>query len=72
MESLDNLNDEILSTTESIQDEHPELTQFLDEMPAPFPSIDDKGISSLDLKGYLNSLNTLLKKYAQHTQTTKL
>lgn len=65
MKSQKNLNDIIFLTTIKIQEEFPELTKYLDEMPEHFLSITGKGIHNKELKDYLESLNNLLKTYAK-------
>lgn len=64
MEFKKKLNDAILSTTALIRKDFPELVTFLNELPTPFPSDDNKEISISDLKNYLDSLNELLKMYS--------
>lgn len=65
MKSQKSLNDIIFLTTIKIQEEFPELTKYLDEMPEHFLSITGKGINHKELKDYLESLNNLLKTYAK-------
>ncbi|GAA3560714.1 hypothetical protein [Snuella lapsa] len=69
MESQKSLNDIIILRIIKIQEEFPELTKYLDEMPERFLSITGKGINNKELKDYLESLNDLLETYAkEHEQ----
>lgn len=65
MESQNNLNDIIFLTILKIQEEFPELTKYLDEMPEHFLSITGKGINNKELKDYQESLNNLLETYSK-------
>ena len=69
MEFQKKLNDAILSTTTLIRKDFPELVTFLNELPAPIPSGENKEISTKDLKNYLDSLNELLKTYSKEQKT---
>ena len=61
MESQNDLYKDILLKTLKIQENYPELLEYLDEMPDYTPSHSEKGINTDDLKDYLNSLDELLK-----------
>ncbi len=61
MESKNDLNQKILKATLNIQDNFPELIKHLDEMQEHFLSTLERKIYHTDLKGYLDSLNQLLK-----------
>ncbi|ARV05364.1 hypothetical protein BTO04_01055 [Polaribacter sp. SA4-10] len=65
MESQNDLNDKIRLTTIKIQEEHPELIKYINEIPRNFLSNSEKGINNKELKGYLDSLNNLLETYAK-------
>ncbi|WP_117880286.1 hypothetical protein [Aureibaculum luteum] len=65
MESQNELNDKIRLTTTKIQEEHPELIKYINEIPRSFLSNVDKGINNIELKSYLDSLNNLLETYAK-------
>tara|TARA_R110000868_G_scaffold390234_4_gene659816 strand:- start:951 stop:1154 length:204 start_codon:yes stop_codon:yes gene_type:complete len=65
MESQIGLNYNIRLTTLKIQEEYPELIKYLNEIPRNFLSNGKKEINNKELKGYLDSLNTLLKTYAK-------
>ncbi|MFA7273851.1 MAG: hypothetical protein WC044_08275 [Crocinitomicaceae bacterium] len=63
MESQNGLNKDILLITKKIQDEFPELTKYLNEMPNHFLSNPEHGVNKQDLKDYLESLKDLVDKY---------
>ena len=65
MKSKKDINNTILLTTLKIQEEYPELTKYLDEIPehALFQANGD--ISNKGLVDYLESLKDLLKTYAK-------
>ena len=65
MESQNDLNDKIRLTTIKIQEEHPELIKYINEIPINFLPNSEKGINNKELKGYLDSLNNLLETYAK-------
>jgi hypothetical protein len=65
MKSQNDLNDNIRLTTLKIQEEHPELIKYLNEIPRNFPSNPEKEINNKELKAYLDSLNNLLETYAK-------
>jgi len=60
---LKDLNAKILKITMMIMDHHPELSQFLEEMPVTVPSENDPEITLNHLKSYYESLISLLRKY---------
>lgn len=63
------LNNDILSITMKIQDEFPELSKYIAEMPVTIPNTDNPEINTKSLQDYYNSLETLLKKYTRnHSQ----
>ena len=64
MESKNNLNDDIRLTTLKIQD-YPELIKYINEIPSDLLSELEKGVNNKTLKGYLDSLNTLIETYAK-------
>lgn len=57
------LNSRILKITMLINDQYPELSQYLEEMPETVPSENDPEITLKHLKSYYETLNSLLKKY---------
>jgi hypothetical protein len=57
------LIERILSITALINEKHPELIPFLNEMPVTIPNEKDPHLNLLALKEYSESLIELLKKY---------
>ncbi|HOZ70576.1 MAG TPA: hypothetical protein PLU11_13155 [Chitinophagaceae bacterium] len=58
---------DILSTTMRIQEQFPELTKFMPEMPVAHPVNSDQEITIKSLKEYRDSLKKLLENYStQH------
>lgn len=57
------LNSKILKITMMIKDHHPELSQYLEEMPVTVPSESDPEMTLNHLRSYYESLNSLLMKY---------
>ena len=63
METEKEINARILATTMEIRTKHPELMQFLDEMPVTVPSEGNPDVSIKLLNDYHDSLINILKKY---------
>ena len=59
------LNNDILNITMKIQDEFPELSKYITEMPVTIPNEEDPEINTKNLQDYYNSLDALLKKYTR-------
>lgn len=57
------LNAKILEVTMKIKDHYPELSKYLDEIPITIPSEKDPEITLNHLKGYYESLSSILNKY---------
>jgi len=57
------LNSKILKITMTIKDDYPELSKYLDEMPVTIPSEKDPEVTINLLKGYYESLYSILNKY---------
>ncbi|MFV8343005.1 hypothetical protein [Flavobacterium sp. XS2P39] len=69
METEKQLNDAILKMTLKIQNEYPELSKYLIEMPMTVPNAANPEINIKILKDYYNSLNSILKEYTpNHTK----
>jgi pimeloyl-ACP methyl ester carboxylesterase len=63
-EKLENdLNSKILKITMTIKDNYPELSKYLEEMPVTIPVEKDPEITLNQLRGYYESLYSLLNKY---------
>ncbi len=65
MESQNDLNENIRLTTIKIQEEHPELIKYINEIPRNFFFKNEKEVNKDALKGYLDSLNKILETYAK-------
>ena len=60
------LTEEILKITNLIKDKYPELVKYISEIPVKLSYKDDKDPDLKSLTEYLNSLETILKKYANN------
>jgi hypothetical protein len=68
METKTHINNKIIAITMKIQEEFPELSKYIAEMPVTIPNIEDPAINIDSLNEYYNSLNDLLSKYTKaHT-----
>jgi hypothetical protein len=66
MESQNDLNEKIRLITIKIQEEHPELIKYLNEMPRDFEFKSEKEEVNINaLKEYLDSLNKILETYSK-------
>ncbi len=65
MESQQELNRKIVLTTIKIQESYPELTKYLNEMPACLPFTARVGVNNKELEDYLDSLNQLLETFSR-------
>ncbi len=57
------INQKILAITMLIQEKHPELSEYLLEMPVTVPNEDHPDINDQMLMDYYQSLRKLLKDY---------
>lgn len=57
------LSNNIVHLTMAIDRHYPELTGFLDEMPAEYPETIGRHVSTLNLKLYYDSLAAILRNY---------
>ena len=57
------LNSKILKLTLKINDQYPELSKYLEEMPVTVPVDNKPEITLKNLSAYYESLNVLLNKY---------
>ena len=72
METERGLNDKILKITMTIQEEYPELSKYLEEMPDTITNENNSGINIKNLREYYYSLNSLVKNYArEHINSAK-
>ncbi len=66
------LNSKILKVTMTIKEQYPELSRFLEEMPATIPSEKNVEITLKNLSAYHESLNSMLSKYkSEHPKSSK-
>ncbi|MCX6317272.1 MAG: hypothetical protein NTW29_08270 [Bacteroidetes bacterium] len=65
MKKEDEINKDILKTTMQIQDQFPELSKYITEMPVTIPDESRPEITPDNLKAYDESLKSLLTKYAK-------
>jgi hemerythrin len=65
MESQKYLNDNIRLTTLKIQEEHPELIKYINEIPRNYLVKKEGEVNNKALKEYLDSLNNILETYSK-------
>ena len=64
MDAIQELLSKITTKTREIEDNYPELQKYLEEQRITLPQGEDgPNISKEALKDYLNSLDTMIKKY---------
>ena len=63
MKTEKELNTRIIALTMQIQEKHPELLKFLDEMPVTVPNEVNPEINIKILSDYCESLDNILKKH---------
>ena len=63
-ETVNELNEKIMAVTMQIQEKHPELSKFLDEMPVTIPNENKPQINSKVLQDYYESLKNILNEFA--------
>ena len=63
METEKELNAKIIAITMQIQDKHPELIKFLNEMTVTIPDASSPEITIETLREYYASLSNLLKEH---------
>lgn len=57
------LNSKIMQITLKINDQYPELSEYLNEMPVTIPDEKNPEITIKNLQAYYESLNSILNKY---------
>ena len=60
------LNADILKITLMIREHYPELSKYILEMPVTIPNVESPEINAKILKDYYDSLDAIMKKYAQN------
>ena len=63
MKTKKEIEDAILKITMEIQNQYPELSKYLAEMPVTVPDVKTPEINIKNLQEYYNSLLALLNKY---------
>ncbi len=72
MKTEKELNSDILKLIMVINEKHPELSKYINEMQVTLPDRATPEINVKHLQNYYDSLNDLLNKYvANHKNTTK-
>lgn len=66
MQTINELNTDILNITMTIQHSFPELSKYLSEMPVTIPNESNPKINIKSLQAYYNSLNDLLETYSRN------
>ncbi len=67
MDTVDEINAKIFKITMVIQENYPELSKYLNEMPVTIPIESDPKINILNLEKYYESLLTIFRNYvAEH------
>jgi hypothetical protein len=62
-EAMKELNSKIVGITLTINEQCPELSEFLEEMPATIPNENDPEMTLSHLLAYYESLNSILNNY---------
>ena len=65
METEKEINQKIMAITRQIQEKHPELISFLNEMPVTIPDESSPEITVKVLQEYYESLENLIKKHSR-------
>lgn len=71
MDSVETWNKKILDITILINEKHPELSKYLEEMPITIPDESNPEINIKGLRDYYNSLNSLLNRYVESENIKK-
>ncbi len=61
--AMKDLNSKIVSITLTINDQYPELSEFLEEMPATIPNENNPEMTLSHLLAYYESLNSIFNNY---------
>lgn len=65
MKRIQQLTQDIIELTFLIEQNYPELYQYLDEIPDTIPSSEHPSMDAKNLSNYLNSLKELLKHHLE-------
>lgn len=66
MKTEKEINDAIVKITLKIKDQHPELSNYILEMPVTIPNTEDPKINCKILQDYYNSLVSMLQDYIEN------
>lgn len=69
MKTEKEINSDILQITLKINEQFPELSKYVQEMPVTIPNTDNPEINRKALQDYYNSLDILLKDYVENHNT---
>jgi hypothetical protein len=70
-ETEKDMNLKILNITMTINEQYPELSKFLEEMPVSIPDKNSSEITLINLHAYYDSLMSVLNKYIlEHPRST--
>jgi len=72
MKTIDKLNEDILKITIKIQNEYPEISVYLNEMPVTIPNVSSPKINVNALSEYYESLKILLKDYIENKKLLRI
>jgi hypothetical protein len=67
MRTESQLNADILKITLMIREKYPELSKYISEMPVTIPNVHSPEINAKILGDYYDSLNAIMKNYAQNS-----
>lgn len=65
MKTANEISNDIVKTTLRIQEDFPELSKYIGEMPVTIPNVANPEITTDNLKDYSESLNELVTKYSK-------
>jgi hypothetical protein len=67
MDTLKQLNSDIIKITMEIKKQYPELSKYILEMPVTVPNLENPEMNRKALQEYYDSLKILLKDYNTNT-----
>lgn len=59
------INEKINQMMNKVRDKHPELIQFIDEIPITIPNKENPEVNLKALESYYNTIREILDRYAQ-------
>ena len=65
MKTANAISNDIVKMTLRIQEDFPELSKYIGEMPVTIPNVANPEITTDNLKDYSESLNELVTKYSK-------